>query len=274
MPQRLAWLPSEGALVVSTDLHGNMEDFRRLRGVFKGLDVQGRHPHWVLCGDVVHGPDARTRRARPELYGYEDESWEVVAGIVEMQMVYPGRVHFILGNHDHGHVGGPHTSKFYADEVGQLESTMSAKQIEQMHRLFDDALLAVVAPCGVLLSHGSPDDRIARLQDLDGVSFGIGENDEYQEHLLATFLRSYGQPDDVTKRFLAKASASAGFPIGIIVHGHDRDERGWYTEGEHQVCPVTFGAPRAAKRYMLLDLAARYGSVADVRDGHELRTLY
>lgn len=267
-------LPDRGALLVSTDLHGNMEDFRRLRGIFKGLDAQGRAPHWVLLGDVVHGPDPRTRRARPELYGYEDESWEVVAGIIELQMAYEGRVHFILGNHDHGHIGGPHTSKFYADEVEVLESTMGPKQIAAMHELFRSALLAAVAPCGVVLAHGSPDDRMDRLEDLDRVSFELGENDDYAEHLLATFLRSYGQSDAVTKRFLAKVSASVGYPMGLLVHGHDRDEKGFYTEGEHQICPVIFGATRETKHYLLLDLAARYTSVRDVKEGTHLRRLY
>ena len=274
MAKRLAVLPDRGALLVSTDLHGNMEDFRRLRGVFKGLVAQGRTPHWVLLGDIVHGPDSRTSRARPELYGYQDESWDVVEGVIELQMAYPDRVHFILGNHDHGHVGGPHTSKFYADEVGHLESTMGPKQVAAMHRLFEEALLAAVAPCGVVLAHGSPDDRIERLQDLDGVSFGVGENDEYHEHLLHTFLRSYGQKDEITKRFLDKASASMGFPAGLLVHGHDRDEKGWYAEGAHQICPAIFGAPREAKHHLLLDLAGRYTGIADVREGHELRKLY
>ena len=37
---------------------------------------------------------------------------------------YPGRVHALLGNHEHGHIGGPHTAKFAADEVALLEQIL------------------------------------------------------------------------------------------------------------------------------------------------------
>jgi hypothetical protein len=37
---------------------------------------------------------------------------------------------------------------------------------------------------------------------------------------------------------------------------------------------VIFGAPRANKRYVCLDLAARYPDVHALRDGAEIRRVY
>jgi hypothetical protein len=42
-------------------------------------------------------------------------------------------VHFVLGNHDHGHVGGPHPRKFHADEVEALEALRDGAEIRRLH---------------------------------------------------------------------------------------------------------------------------------------------
>jgi hypothetical protein len=56
--------------------------------------------------------------------------------------------------------------------------------------------------------------------------------------------------------------------------GHDRDENGYFTEGGNQVCPVIFGAPRHNKRFLVLDLEARYAGVESLREGIEIRKVF
>lgn len=270
MARRTTILPGRGTLLVSTDLHGNADDFMALRTRFL---VDGPDTHWVLLGDAVHGPSPEARARRPDLYDYEDMSAEIVAEIFDLQRAHPGRVHYVLGNHDHGHVGGPHTAKFYPDEVVALERRCTPAQLAALRSVFSSALLAVVAPCGVFLSHGSPDDRLADFADLERVSLVPRDNDEYCRHLLASILRSYGQRDEVSAALLARVSATA-CPVSVVIHGHDRDEQGWFASGAHQVCPVLFGAPRQERRYVRLDLSARYTCAADLRDGIELRRVH
>jgi hypothetical protein len=60
----------------------------------------------------------------------------------------------------------------------------------------------------------------------------------------------------------------------MVVHGHDRDESGYFVEGGNQVCPVIFGAPRRQERYLLLDLGAGYRGPDDLREGLEVRRLF
>jgi hypothetical protein len=66
----------------------------------------------------------------------------------------------------------------------------------------------------------------------------------------------------------------AGTEVRIVLHGHDRSEQGFFVEGENQLCPVLFGAPREKKRFVVLDLATSYPDVRALRDGHEIRRLY
>jgi hypothetical protein len=273
-PKRCLVLPARGRLMVSTDLHGNGDDFRRLRALFLGLQAADAGSHWVQLGDVVHGPSEDARRAEPALYDYPDESWAIVDGMRGLAASHPGHFHFVLGNHDYGHIGGLHTNKFHADEVAHLESTLDAAERDGLHAFLRGALLAVVAPCGALLCHGSPDDTLEGLEQLDRIALPPAPGDAVGPRILRSWLHAYGQRRDVTERLLGTVSRGAGAPIAVVIHGHDRAEEGWFAEGGNQLCPVIFGAPRANKRYVLLDLAARYGRVDDLRDGIEIRRIH
>jgi hypothetical protein len=271
MTRRHTLLPDRGRALVSTDVHGNLDDFLALRRAFEVMEGEA---HWVILGDVVHAPDERARRSEPLLYDYQDGSMRIVEQILELEKLYPGRIHFVLGNHDHGHVGGPHTHKFHRDEVAHLESTLTEGEKEVMRGLFSRALLAVAAPCGVLLSHGSPDATLQRLEDLDRIKDLGAPGDPYLRAALASFLLFYGQPDATCERFLENMSKSSGLDLRVVVHGHDRTESGFFVEGNWQLCLCIFGAPREAKRYLVLDLAARYRWAADLRDGVEIRRVH
>jgi hypothetical protein len=263
-------LPSRGRALVSTDLHGNADDFRKLRATFLTMRAEDPETHWIQLGDVVHAPDERARAENPALYDFPDESWAIVDGLRALMADDPSHVHFVLGNHDYGHIGGMRTDKFHPDEVAHLESTLDDAQRAALKDLFRGALLAVVAPCGALMCHGSPDDRLGALADLDRIELPPAKDDQIGPVILRSWLTAYGQPPHVTSRLLAKISRDADAPITFVVHGHDRDESGFYVEGENQICPVIFGAPRANKRCLVLDLSARYGNVRELRDGAEI----
>ncbi len=266
-------LPSRGTLIVSTDVHGNGGDLRAVRDHFLAALAVDGDAHWVILGDVVHAPDDRARAEEPALYDYPDESGAIVEEILRVQALHPGRVHFVLGNHDYGHVGGHRTQKFHRDEVAHLESTLDAPARAALKTLFGAALLAVVAPCGALLAHGSPDETLASLDDLDAITLPPAADAGYHQRVLRSLLTCYGQQGEVTARVLAKLSPP-GVALTVVIHGHDRDEVGWFTEGGNQLCPVIFGAPRSQKRYVRLDLAARYPDVSALREGHEILRVY
>ena len=85
---------------------------------------------------------------------------------------------------------------------------------------------------------------------------------------------SYGQLGEVTARLLSRLSEQTGLSLHVVVHGHDRDPSGWFSEGGNQVQPVIFGALPQNKRYLWLDLGCRYLSPDDLREGHEVLRLH
>jgi hypothetical protein len=275
MTGRVRILPGHGQLLISTDLHGNREDFERLEAIYMQLRAEADDAgtvHWALLGDLVHGPSPAARERDPLRFGYPDDSPALVEKLIELRVRWPDNIHLLLGNHDHGHIGGPHTSKFWADEVVTLERRMLPSAVERMRVLFQDALLALAAPCGLFLCHGSPDEQIPSLDELDQIE---PRDEPYVERrsMLRTLLTSYGQLGDTTSRLLEQLSRP-GLELCVVVHGHDVALEGWYTEHGNQACPVLFGAPPANRRYLVVDLGARYERAEELREGHEVRHLY
>ena len=272
-PDRYRVLPTRGTLLISTDLHGNLDDFKQLRDIFYKELKNNRQTYWVILGDIVHGPNYLASMRDPELYGYPDQSWEIASEIVDLQKKYSKKIYYVLGNHDHGHIGGRRTQKFYSDEVEALESKLEPQQIEKMRNLFYSAFLAVVAPCGALLTHGSPDESLKNLDDLEHLSFTPEKNNPEQAQILETILWHYGQREYTTQKMLKNIKKT--YPtVNMVIHGHDRDPKGYFTEGKNQLCPVIFGASRGNKSYIKLNLAHTYSTVHDIRLERELLCLY
>src|SRR5579871_6483696 len=107
--------PGPGRVIVSTDLHGHMEDYRRVVAAFERALSRG-NAYLVFTGDLVHGP-AYERDHYPEHLGdyYEDETPLLIQSFIELQKKHRSRVICLMGNHEHSHVGGPHTRKFHKE---------------------------------------------------------------------------------------------------------------------------------------------------------------
>lgn len=274
-PRHLA-IKGPGLVLVSTDVHGNWQDFAQLEQRFHQLRASHDAPvHWVILGDVVHGPSPSFRHRFDGLYDFDDASARIVERVIALRHAFPSHVYFVLGNHDYAHIGGPPTSKFHPDEAAWLEAQMTPTQIEAMHTLFLDALLAVSTSCGVLLCHGSPGEGLSSFERLDQVKLPARGEDF---GVIRDMLFAYGQRGELIDRVLAQLSQGPGFPheapLRTVIHGHDRDEDGYYFDEHNQLCPVIFGAPRVTRRYVVLDLEARYEHVDHFLSLGALRHLY
>ncbi len=272
--RRFKMLPGEGKLLVQTDIHGNYEDFCRLRDIFFQLLREAPASHWVILGDVVHGPSRSAMEQNRALWGFEDESFRIVQEIRRFQEQYPEQIHFVLGNHEHAHVGGPRTRKFHDDETSYLESKLTKTQRQILRQFIEAALLCVATPCGAFLVHGAPGLVMEGREEIDAICFDDAKNSRRERLILKHFLRSYGQPRELAQLFLMSLNRFVEQRQNFVVHGHDADRAGFFVEGGNQICPTLFGAPRDKKRYLVLDLKTRYDSLDELIDEGCLRYLY
>jgi hypothetical protein len=272
---RVLRLPSHGRLLVCTDLQGCLRDYHRIVELFmQAMDATGGDAHVIFTGDLVHGPHIEIDDW-PDFLGeyYRDKSAEVVDEFVSLAFRHPGHVHALLGNHEHGHIGGPHTAKFAVDEVVVLEQHLGPAGSQRLREIFETFPLAAVAPCGAVFTHGAPAAVIDSIADVEATNLQMFDCDSPLDILDVPVLgpilwaRS-AQPD----RALAFVTAMGGT---ISIYGHDVIPEGFERIGDEQmVVSTSFGVFDSNKVYLSLDLGASYKSVHDLRIGHEILPLY
>lgn len=276
---KLLRLPDRGRLLVCTDLHGNLRDFRAMREVFLESLARGDDPFLLFTGDLIHGPNCRPEEW-PEYLGsyFPDESPLVVEGFIELQREFPSRVACLLGNHEHSHVGGPHTPKFWPDETAHFEESVGPRVAKRCRELFAAFPLVAVARCGIVVTHAAPNAIIAGPTDIDAVRYEgfeelpITSLDEMP--LLGRLLWSRACAPPVARMFL-DALGHNGVAFDVVVFGHEIVSEGYLKIGREQVLLSTsFGVRDERKTYLSVSLEGRYSRAADLREGTELVRLY
>lgn len=272
---RVIRFPDHGRLIVCTDLQGCLRDFHAIAEIFARADEETRgDAHLLFTGDLVHGPHI-DREDWPDFLGeyYRDESGEVIDELVTLAETYPDRVHALLGNHEHGHIGGPHTAKFAMDEVAVLENHLGPQRTHELHAVLQGFALAAVAPCGAVFTHGAPAATIDSIEDVENADLDTEKIDSIMDILdlpvIGPILWARSASPEAARRFLAAMGGT------ISIYGHDVIPEGFERIGNEQIIVSTsFGVFDTNKVYLALDLSAHYKTVYDLRVGHEILPLY
>lgn len=158
-----------GRLLVATDLQGNLDDFHRMAEHFRKVVAVWPGSQLVFTGDLVHGPELPMSNW-PDYLGsfYTDDSPGVLRAFAALSAEFPGRVHALLGNHEHAHVGGPTVGKFFLDEAAHLDEKLGSEGAGWMKQLISHWPLVAVAANGVVLTHAAPAAHMA----VPGISTG------------------------------------------------------------------------------------------------------
>jgi Calcineurin-like phosphoesterase len=268
---------TRGPVLVSADLHGNLADFEQLRALFLASDARGEQPMWISVGDWVHGPaedpdrrDVLDRYGKP-LYAYRDETPAILEALFALMDRFGDRVLSICGNHEHAHIGGRLTQKFHRNEAAHLEARLSPALVDELRRRFATWPIVIrLAACGIALTHGAPIP--ASVAEFERTRYR--RSDGAPNDALSSAMVRYGFCRGEDLELLSRLS-EPGCELRVLVHGHDREEEGFYPSGDAALLLCTsFGARRARKTYLWLDGARAYPSRAALRDGIELRRLW
>lgn len=268
------------------DLRGNLRDFLQVVARFERLPEDR---HLLFLGDLIHGP-LDGEKGWPQGVGrpYRDRSPALLLKLLLLQERHPGRVHALLGNHEHAHVGGPRTSRFAEDEAGRLEARLGPEATQDLRRWLRRWPLLALAPAGLLFGHRAPSalwvaEALAALEGADygryvlpgdleaqeaGHGLGLGLGLDQGAWLLGQLLWAQPMSPAEARRVCAALHVSA------LVYGHEVVRGSEEIGAEQLILSSSFLLPDEDKRVLEIDLAARYGSAADLRPGREIQPLY
>lgn len=272
---RVVMLPETGRLLVATDLQGHAADFERVERLYEEA-CRVADCALVITGDLVHGPEIEPADW-PDYLGsyYRGDSVRVLQRARALQDRHPGRVFYLMGNHEHAHVGGPVVSKFFPDEAQRLESLLGEVEAEQARAWIRTWPFVAVAPAaGLVMSHAAPHAQIQSPEDLERLPLegfdGVPMEEMALQSTMGALLWARTTSSERARAFLAALHPTAT----VSVFGHDVARGGYAVDREPLLCvSSSFGCFDGDKLYLDWDLAERPRSAADLA-WRGLRPLY
>lgn len=148
-------LPAVGELLLAGDLHNHQHNFRCIQDIAALDENPGRH---VLLQELIHGGPLGNEG--------DDQSIDMLLEAILWQMEYPGRIHFLLANHDLAQVQKVPVTKdgFNLTERfnRHLEIRFGAKAEEVRNALRTFVMsqaIAAISVSGIIMTHSLPGDR-------------------------------------------------------------------------------------------------------------------
>lgn len=256
--RRVIHLPDRGRLIVATDVQGNVADFDRVAAIFEDAAKDADGAHLVVTGDLVHGPEL-SEDEWPDYLGtfYHGDSKTVLEHARELSERYPGRVVYLLGNHEHAHIGGPVVSKFFPDEARRLEELLGEEGTRRMRAwLRTWPFVAVARRAQLVMMHAAPHAKIRSADDLDRLPlegfYDVPLEDMAARGTLGALLWARTTSTERGYEFVRALDPDAR----VAVYGHDVARGGFAVDREPLLCVSTsFGCFDGDKLYLEWDLS-------------------
>jgi hypothetical protein len=272
---RVLRLPDHGRLIVCTDLLVGMRYYRRFVVVYNQVAAANDgDAHLLFTGDLIHGPHLAVEDW-PDFLGeyYLDASGDVLDAYADLAARLPNNIHALVGNHEHGHIGGPHTAKFAADECALLEHILGPAGTARMRGIIHTFALAAVSKCGAVFTHGAPAAQCESVADVEAVDVscaGLASPlDVLDTPIVGKILWARSATEAEARRFCRAMGGT------MSIYGHDVIPEGYEKVGDEQIIVSTsFGLFDQNKVYLNLDLAGKYRGVHDLHVGREILPLY
>jgi hypothetical protein len=234
-------LPAEAEVVVAGDMHGNVDNFRRLLQVAELASQPHRH---LVVQEVIHG--------KFRYPGGGDKSHQLLDLIAALQCQYPARVHFLPGNHE--------LSQWTNRLIGKNDEDLNEifrQGVTAAYRDFSEAIYAAylrliaAAPLvlrtanRIYLSHSIP-----AVRQLDSFDTAALERDEFAEEDLVlggsvhSLVWGRSTTQEHVSAFLKKVDAD------WLITGHVPQDQGYGVPNSRQIILDSQGSPACYCRFV------------------------
>ncbi len=151
-------LPSEGDLIISGDIHGNIENLRR---ILEAADLAGHPKRHLVVHELVHN-----------IYNEDfqgDYSYECLLEVANTKNQFIDRIHYLMGNHELCEIQGREIMKdgkpiplvFGPKGIGAFGKS-GGELRESCLQFLKSLPIGVLTPAGVWFSHSTPEKLLRR----------------------------------------------------------------------------------------------------------------
>jgi hypothetical protein len=221
---------------VAGDLHGNVENFRRL---LERAQLRSHPDRHIVFQELVHGPFLYPTGG--------DKSHQLIDLLAALKCEFPRQVHMLLGNHE--------LAQWTNQWIGKRDSELNdcfrqgvevayggnAQKIYDAYlHLFSEISLAVRSPNRVFLSHSLP--RSASMEDFELqalTSDDLHPGDLIPGGQIHSLVWGRDTTLDNVTAFLKKVDAD------WLITGHIPCEKGFATPNDRQLILDSLGEPAA-----------------------------
>lgn len=231
---RVVALADVAEVLVAGDLHGNLENFRRL--LTKADLARNPRRHFVLQ-EIIHGP-----------YHYSaggDKSHQLLDLTAALKCQFPRQVHFLLGNHELAQYtqrrvskGDDDLNQSFREGVGTAYGVRAAEVYSVYQELFAVVPLALRTPNRVLMCHSLP--PASRLDAFDPAVLerDVSEDSDVVPYgAVHSLVWGRDTRAETVAAFLAKMDAD------LLVSGHVPCDNGFDAPNDRQLILDSLGSP-------------------------------
>lgn len=221
-------------VLVAGDLHGNVENFRRLLDHAQLAKQPRRH---LVLQELIHGPHRYPAGG--------DKSHQLVDLFAALKCQYPRQVHYLLGNHELSQWTARAIAKtdtdfnaIFREGVGTAYGPQAGAVYQAYFKIFETLPVALRTPNRILLSHSLP-----YASKREAVTMAALEREAWEPADLlpggAAHALVWGRDTSLENvaAFLEK------FAADLLITGHIPCPEGYATPTEKQLIVDALGTP-------------------------------
>ena len=219
----LVELPDKGSLIITGDLHGHIRNFER---IVTFADLPNHHDRHVILQEIIHGG--------PEDLQGGCLSYKLLFEAIRYKLAFPGRVHFIMANHDTAFIinskvmkDGREMNRAMIMALEREYKEAGAEIVPAIKQFLFSQPLAVKCSNRIWISHSLPADRFADKFNPDIMEKSLQLNDITRPG--SAYLLTWGR--NQSQNVLDKMAKV--FDVDIFVLGHQQQDSGWAKAGNN-----------------------------------------
>ena len=219
------YLPAEGSVIVTGDIHGHRRNFER---IITFADLSNHLDRHVILQEIIHG-------------GPQDSeggclSYKLLFDAIRYKIQYPHRVHIIMGNHDTTVINDSKVMK-NGREMNKPMNLALEREFQEasadiklaMRQFLISQPLAVKCENRIWISHSLPGNHYVSKFDQDILHKKLESGDcaKPGSAYLLTWGRNHSQH---TLDTMAKL-----LDVDTLILGHQPQQQGWSQAGENLI---------------------------------------